>query len=107
MQNSNPHMLPPRVAHGVCSEAANEDLRRRIVNTLYAQRIPGANSLGVETKAGFVVVCGRLPSSRDRRRCVELCRRVAGVITFTDKLEVDSEACLRSRDSLKALEQPQ
>jgi osmotically-inducible protein OsmY len=108
MQNAkNQHWVPLRVAHGICSEAANEDLRRRIVNTLHAQQIPGAALLEVESYAGLVVVRGRLPSSRAKRECVGCCRRIAGVITLADELEVDVEIPFRLRTGEGRLERPE
>ena len=88
MANSNQELIPTRVAYGVCSHEADEDLRRRIVNSLDAHGVSEANSLVVESNDGLVVVRGRLPSSQAKRQCVECCRHVAGVLKLVEELQV-------------------
>lgn len=88
MTSSEQAWIPTRVADGVCSESANEDLRRRIVNSLHARGVSDVDSLVVESNDGLVVIRGRLPSFQAKRQCVDCCRHVAGVLKLVEELEV-------------------
>ena len=69
-------------------EAADGELRRRIVNFLHSRNVPGVQQVRIDAAAGTIFLQGRVPSTEARRLCVECCRRVAGVIRLIDGLEV-------------------
>lgn len=69
-------------------ETSSDDLRRRVIDFLYARQVPGVAGLQIETHAGTVVIRGRLASPLAKRLCLACCRRVAGVISLVDELDV-------------------
>ena len=65
------------------------ELTDRIRRFLH-MRVPHNNDLDlvIETRAGTVILGGRVETLDTKRRCVEYCRHVAGVVDVIDEIDV-------------------
>jgi osmotically-inducible protein OsmY len=57
---------------------------------LHVRGIPGVSSLSVDIDGNHVILSGTMPSLQAKRWCIECCRRVAGVMSVTDELEIEA-----------------
>lgn len=69
-------------------DPADSDLERRIVNYLVGRHVPGLRNLHVEARNGTVTLRGRVHTFYEKQLCQNCCRRVAGVVSFVDNVDV-------------------
>ncbi len=68
--------------------SADHDLERRVVNYLSGRHVPGLRHLEVHARNGVVTLRGRVRSFYEKQLCNECCRRVAGVMSLVNSVEV-------------------
>ncbi len=85
------------VSHGHSVSLKDDgDLRQRVVNYLFARRVPSLRAIEVTAEAGQVTLRGRVGSYYEKQLCVHCCRRVAGVMQLVDEVVVtEPEELLR------------
>ena len=69
-------------------EAHNRDLARRVANYLLGYKLPHLRNIEVESDRGTVTLRGRVVSYYQKQLCINCSRRVAGVITLIDQIDV-------------------
>lgn len=67
----------------------DEDLRRRISSFLGSRHFPAFRRLEVNVAAGAVTLRGQVGSYYEKQVALDTCRRVAGVLSTIDEVEVD------------------
>jgi hyperosmotically inducible periplasmic protein len=74
--------------------AALEDARltAKIMSKMALDDLVRARGIDVDTKAGIVTVSGRVQSTRERDRALQLARETNGVRRVTDRLQVQQTA---------------
>jgi osmotically-inducible protein OsmY len=70
----------------------DKDLENRVVSFFRRHHLPAARSLKVESQQGVITLRGRVPNFHQRQRCIECCKRVAGVVQVNDQIEVEKPA---------------
>lgn len=69
-------------------KTADVDLKRRVLNYLVGRHVPSLRDLQVQTRAGTVILSGRVGSFYEKQLALNCCRRVAGVYELVDCIEV-------------------
>lgn len=64
------------------------DLERRIVSYLMGRHVPSLRHISVEAADGIVTLRGQVRSFYEKQLCHNCCRRVAGVLSLVDSLDV-------------------
>src|SRR5579859_1575935 len=64
------------------------ELERRVTLFLSSCKLPQTGAIQIQARGGSVTLSGLIRARSDRRRCVECCRRVAGVVHVVDRLEL-------------------
>jgi osmotically-inducible protein OsmY len=67
---------------------ADRDLERRVVNYLSGRHVPGLRHLEVQARNGVVTLRGRVRSFYEKQLCNQCCRRVAGVMSLVNSVDV-------------------
>lgn len=65
------------------------DLCQRVQMYLERKRFPGFQNLVVHAERGVVTISGRLDSAQQRDNALNSCRRVAGVLSLIDAIELE------------------
>ena len=73
-------------------EAQDRDLERRVANYLLGHKLPTLRHIEVESDRGTVTLRGRVFSFYQKQLCINCSRRVAGVMTLIDQIDVVSGA---------------
>ena len=68
----------------------DRDLERRVSSFLAARHLPTLRRLEVAANNGTVTLRGRVHSFYEKQICQHACRRVAGVVTMVDAIDVDA-----------------
>jgi osmotically-inducible protein OsmY len=82
------HSDDHRVADERPLEHVDGELRRRVFDYLRRRGIRGSDTVRLTVGNGSVLLEGNVTSSFVKRRCVDCCRHVAGVINVIDRLVV-------------------
>jgi len=69
-------------------DLSDRDLERRVTSFLFARNLPTLRRLHVEADNGTVTLRGRVHSFYEKQLCQHACRRVAGVISMVDAIDV-------------------
>lgn len=69
-------------------DLSDRDLERRVTNFLFARNLPTLRRLHVAADNGTVTLRGRVHSFYEKQLCQHACRRVAGVISMVDAIDV-------------------
>ena len=69
-------------------ELHNQDLARRVANYLLGHKLPNLRHIEVESDRGTVTLRGKVFSYYQKQLCLNCSRRVAGVITLIDQIDV-------------------
>ena len=69
-------------------DLSDRDLERRVTNFLFARNLPTLRRLQVAADNGTVTLRGRVHSFYEKQLCQHACRRVAGVISMVDAIDV-------------------
>jgi osmotically-inducible protein OsmY len=69
-------------------DLSDRDLERRVSNFLAARNLPTLRRLQVAADRGTVTLRGRVHSFYEKQLCQHACRRVAGVISMVDAIDV-------------------
>ena len=69
-------------------EAHDRDLTRRVANYLLGHKLPTLQHIEVESDRGTVTLRGRVHSFYQKQLCINCSRRVAGVMTLIDQIDV-------------------
>ncbi len=76
----------------------DEDLRRRISSYLGSRHFPAFRHLEVRVAGGAVTLAGRVSSFYEKQVALDTCRRVAGVLSTVDEVQVEApESAAQSR----------
>jgi osmotically-inducible protein OsmY len=73
---------------GEAISLSDRDLERRVKGFLARQHFASLRSIEVNSQSGVVTISGRVSSFHERQLCINCCQRVAGVLGFSDKIEV-------------------
>ena len=73
---------------------ADRDLERRVVNYLWSKHVASLRHVSVEADNGVITVSGQVRSFYEKQLVSHCCRRVAGVVSMVDDVEVDVAAAL-------------
>jgi hypothetical protein len=68
--------------------SADIELEHRLANFLYQRQVPDVDCVRLDARGGVIAVSGSLTSPHIKWLCMECCRRVAGVVTIIDELEL-------------------
>lgn len=69
------------------SQIGDRELERRVASTLY-ERCHPLRSITAKSKDGTVTLRGTVNSFYERQLCIELSRRIDGVIKLIDEIDV-------------------
>ena len=69
----------------------DEDLRRRIESFLRSRHFSSFRNLQVQVRGGVATLQGEVGSFYEKQVALDRCRRVAGVMSLNDQLQVSSE----------------
>jgi hypothetical protein len=72
----------------------DEDLRRRISSYLGSRHFPAFRQLDVRVADGAVTLTGRVSSFYEKQVALDTCRRVAGVLSTIDQVQVEPPATI-------------
>lgn len=72
----------------VGNRVADRDLESRVVHYLADRQLPALRRLRIEAQDGTVTLRGELPSFYEKQIAIHSCRRVAGVHSLIDAVEV-------------------
>jgi osmotically-inducible protein OsmY len=70
------------------SASADRELEKRVVSFLAGRHVPGLRHVQVRARDGVVTLSGQVKSFYEKQLCGDCCRRVAGVVTFVDEVNV-------------------
>jgi osmotically-inducible protein OsmY len=80
-------------------EYDDEDLRFRVFNFLHSRHFPKLRVLQVKAQNGVVTLSGKVTSYYEKQVALNSCRRVAGVLSLVDCVDVlEEENDLPNRD---------
>jgi osmotically-inducible protein OsmY len=63
-------------------------LETRIIETLERQNFPALRSIKVQVHHGMVTLRGKVNSFYERQLCIHACKRLPGVRSMKDRLQV-------------------
>lgn len=66
----------------------DRDLERRVLNYLFGRQVSALRGIVVQADNGRVTLRGEVFSFYQKQLCINCSRRVAGVITLVDEIEV-------------------
>lgn len=69
-------------------DSQDRDLARRVANYLLGHKLPTLRHIEVESDRGTVTLRGRVFSYHQKQLCINCSRRVAGVMTLIDQIDV-------------------
>jgi len=81
---------------------SDRDLERRVKGFLRRQHFASLRTIEVNSQLGVVTISGQVNSFHERQLCINCCQRVAGVLGFNDRIEVNPPQKL-NRPSLAVL----
>lgn len=70
------------------TESSDRDLERRVLNYLFGRQVSALRGILVQADNGRVTLRGEVYSFYQKQLCINCSRRVAGVVTLVDEIDV-------------------